>query len=114
MVLEKQRNLDCKKNGGSLRVDLEFLGSEARCKFLGSVSSNRDRISHINIRCQTKDPESLESLTIHEEKLAELNDSVDKSIIRCGDVNIPFSVIDWSTTLPPISKNERYQTCLPN
>lgn len=39
----KNRNLNHKKDGGSLRVDLEFLGSEARCRFLWNMSSSRDR-----------------------------------------------------------------------
>lgn len=37
-------------------------------------------------------------LTVHKEKLAKLNGSIDRSIIRCGDVNIPLSVITWATT----------------
>lgn len=43
MVFGKQRNLDHKKDRGSLNVDLEFLVSEARCRFLHSVSSNSER-----------------------------------------------------------------------
>lgn len=77
------------------------------------MSSNRHRGFPTLTSGAKPNPEDSDSLTIHEEKLAELDGSVDKFIIKCGDVNIPFSVIDWTTT-PPVSKNEQYQPCLPN